>query len=398
MVSFSRLPYHEAIRIELSQRRAVDRIMELPDAASKLNSSEVRRLLEESAAEPPSSAARTPSANSLGAQRPGMLERGLNFWGAKAMLSGVELGVFSALSEGPLSRAELSSKTGLHARGAADFLDALTALGLLDRSGDVYALTPEAREGLTPGGASYVGGALELANARLYPVWSKLSAALCSGQPQNEAQQAKDYYGNLTQDPERLRTFLSGMSGLSRMAVKALVDKFPWQNYASFADVGGAQGLLPVELARAHPHLRGVNFELPPVRPIFEEYVREAGLRDRLDFVSGDFFADALPSADVIVMGHVLHNWNLAQKRTLIAKAYAALPPGGALIIYEALIDDGRCQNAFGLLMSLNMLLVTAEGFVFTGSDCQGWMREAGFKDSYVKPLHGPDSMVVGIK
>lgn len=398
MVSFSRLPYHEAIRIELSQRRAIDRIMDLSDVESKLTSSEVRQLLEEGAVEPLNMRPYSTSSPSVDAERPGMLERGLSFWGAKALLSAVELGVFSALSTGPLSRDELASRTGLHARGAADFLDALTALGFLVHSADDYALTPEAREALTPGGASYVGGALELANARLYPVWSKLSAALRSGLPQNEAQQSKDYYGNLTQDPERLRTFLAGMSGLSRMAVKALVEKFPWPDYACFADIGGAQGLLPVELAKAHVHLRGINFELPSVKPIFEEYVREAGLQARLAFQSGDFFSDDLPSVDVIVMGHVLHNWSLTHKRTLISKAYQALPAGGALIVYEALIDDARRKNAFGLLMSLNMLLVTAEGFVFTGSDCQGWMRDAGFSQTYVKHLYGPDSMVVAVK
>jgi 2-polyprenyl-6-methoxyphenol hydroxylase-like FAD-dependent oxidoreductase len=398
MVSFSRLPYDEAIRIELRRRDAVDQIMKLPDLDAHLASDRVRQLLEESAREPqaePSPAVNEPRRDT---ERHAIFELGMSFWSAKALLSAVELGVFSALSSGPLGRAELSARVGLHARGAADFLDALTAMGLLVRSNDCYSLTPNARQALTPEGASYVGGALELANARLYPVWSMLSAALRSGQPQNEAQHSKDYYGNLTQSPERLRNFLAGMSDLSRMAVHALIEKFPWQEYGSFADVGGAQGLLPVQLAKAYPHLRGINFELPPVKPIFEQYVRAAGVQGRLRFQTGDFFSDPLPSVDVIVMGHVLHNWGLAQKRMLVAKAYQALPPRGALVVYEALIDDARQENAFGLLMSLNMLLVTAEGFVFTGGDCQGWMREAGFSKTYVKHLHGPDSMVVAIK
>jgi hypothetical protein len=100
----------------------------------------------------------------------------------------------------------------------------------------------------------------------------------------------------------------------------------------------------------------------------------------------------------VLVMGHILHDWDLGQKKGLIAKAYAALPAGGALLVYEALIDDERRQNAFGLLMSLNMLIETPGGFDYTGADCRGWMREAGFRDTRVEHLVGPDSMVVGVK
>jgi hypothetical protein len=122
------------------------------------------------------------------------------------------------------------------------------------------------------------------------------------------------------------------------------------------------------------------------------------GLGERLKFSGGDFFSDPMPEADVLVMGHILHDWNLDEKRILLQKAYDALPEGGALIVYEAIIDDERRENAFGLLMSLNMLIETPGGFDYTGADCQGWMAEAGFRNSYVEPLAGPDSMVVGIK
>jgi hypothetical protein len=135
------------------------------------------------------------------------------------------------------------------------------------------------------------------------------------------------------------------------------------------------------------------------VGPVFEDYVASFGLQERVRFFPGDFTAaDPLPSADVLVMGHILHDWNLEEKQALLRKAHAALPAGGALIVYEALIDDERRTNAFGLLMSLNMLIETPGGFDFTGADCQGWMREAGFQETYVEPLVGPDAMVVGIK
>ena len=155
---------------------------------------------------------------------------------------------------------------------------------------------------------------------------------------------------------------------------------------------------MPVQVALAHEHITGGGFDLPRLEPIFDAFVAQFGLGDRLRFTPGDFFADQLPVADVLVMGHILHDWDLDQKRALLAKAYEALPEGGALIIYEAIIDDDRRENAFGLLMSLNMLIETPGGFDYTGADCQGWMKDVGFKETSVQHLGGPTSMVVGIK
>jgi hypothetical protein len=188
------------------------------------------------------------------------------------------------------------------------------------------------------------------------------------------------------------------MSGISVGPAAAIAEKIPWRDYRSFMDVGAAQGMVPVTIARAHPHLSGVGFDLPAVGPVFEEFISRNGLSDRLRFVAGNFFKDPLPSADVIVMGHILHDWTLEEKRFLLAKAHEALPKGGLLVVYEALIDDERRENAFGLLMSLNMLIETPGGFDFTGADCQGWMREAGFSETRVEHLVGPDSMVIGVK
>ncbi len=173
---------------------------------------------------------------------------------------------------------------------------------------------------------------------------------------------------------------------------------FPWDRYKTMIDIGCAEGCVPVQVALAHEHMGGGGFDLPVVEPIFDDYVAKAGLSDRLAFHPGDFFADELPSADVLVMGRILHGWDLDEKRLLLKKAYKALPDGGALIVYEAIFDDDRRENVFGLLMSLNMLIETPGGFDFTGADCQGWMGEAGFSETEIKHLGGPTSMVVGIK
>jgi hypothetical protein len=205
------------------------------------------------------------------------------------------------------------------------------------------------------------------------------------------------FFETVYSDPDRLAGFAAAMSGFSRAAGEAIASKFPWHHYGSMIDIGCAQGAVPVAIAQAHDHVTGGGFDLPQVAPIFNAYVAKHALSDCLTFTAGDFFADPLPQADVLIMGHILHDWGLDQKRQLLQKAFDALPTGGALIVHEALIDDDRRENAFGLLMSLNML-IEGLGFDFTGADCRGWMAEAGFSRSYVEPLAGPDSMVVGIK
>ena len=327
-----------------------------------------------------------------------LLQLGLGFWDSKTLLSAVELGVFGALADGPLDAETLRGRLGLHPRGARDFFDALVALGVLEREGDVYRNTPESDLFLDRAKPSYVGGILEMANARLYPFWGALTEGLRTGLPQNEAKTGGNFFAVLYRDPHALGQFLHAMTGLTLGAALAIARKFPWEKYRTFVDVGCAEGCLPVQVARAHPHLAGVGFDLPPVEPHFAAYVAAHGLGERLRFHPGDFFRDPLPEADVLVMGRILHDWNLEEKRLLIAKAHAALPPGGALVVYDAVIDDERRQNAFGLLMSLNMLIEMEGGFDYTGADCRRWLREAGFRETYVEPLVGPDSMVVGIK
>jgi hypothetical protein len=328
-----------------------------------------------------------------------IMQLGLGFWASKTLLSAIELGLFTELARERADAEALAARLKLHPRSARDFFDALVALGMLKREGGVYSNTAETDLFLDRAKPSYIGGILEMSNARLYRFWGSLTEALRTGEPQNEIKTGEgNLFENLYSDPARLRQFLSAMTGLTMGASIGIARKFPWERYKTFIDIGGAQGGLPVQVALAHPHLTGGSFDLPVVEPVYTEYVASFGLSDRLKFYPGDFFKEPLPGADVLVMGHILHDWDLGEKRHLIRKVYEALPEGGAFIVCEALIDDDRSQNAFGLLMSLNMLIETPGGFDYTGADCSGWMREAGFRETYVEHLIGPDSMVVAIK
>jgi O-methyltransferase domain/Dimerisation domain len=326
-----------------------------------------------------------------------IMQLGLAFWGSKALLSAVELGLFTTLAQGPLTGKELTAKLQLQPRGTADWLDALVSLGMLVRTVDEYANTPATSLFLDRNKRSYIGGMLEMANAVLYPSWGSLTNALRTGQPHNQANAGQDFLA-MYQDQDRLRQFLHAMTGLSMGAALEIAEKFPWDRYHTIIDIGTAEGCVPVHLALRHPHLTGGGLDLPASGGIFEEYVAAHGLADRLRFYPGDFFADPLPPADVLIMGHILHDWSLQEKLTLLRKAYDALPDGGALIVYDAIIDDDRRVNTFGLLMSVNMLLETQEGFDYTATQCRSWMTDTGFRDSFTEPLPGPDSMVVGIK
>ncbi|MEV8063120.1 methyltransferase [Streptomyces antimycoticus] len=327
-----------------------------------------------------------------------ILQVGLGFMASKALLTAVELDLFSQLAEGPRTGGDLAGALGLHPRGAADFLDALVALGFLERSGGVYRNSPSADTFLDRKKATYVGGILEMANSRLYPFWGSLTEALRTGEPQNEHKHGGDVFDAIYRDQEGLEGFLHGMTGLSRGKAQVIAERFPWAGYRTVLDVGGAVGCLPVAVAQRHPHMTGGVFELPRVRPVFEKYVASFGLEDRLTFHAGDFFTDDLPGADVIVLGQILHGWGLEEKRLLLKKAYDALPDGGAVLVYDAIIDDGRKENTFGLLASLNMLIETRSGFEYTAADGRAWMTEAGFRGGRIEPLTDGYSMLVGIK
>jgi hypothetical protein len=324
---------------------------------------------------------------------------GMGFMAAKTLLSAVEMGLFTELARGPEGLEEVQARVGLHPRSARDFLDTLVALGFLERRDGKYANAAETDLFLDKKKPSYIGGILEMANQRLYGHWAHLTEGLRTGLPQNEVRGGgQPTFETLYADPARLKAFLKAMSGISHGSALAIAAKFNWKDYKTYCDVGTAQGDTAAQIALANKHLSGTGFDLAEVGPIFEEYVGELGLNGRLKFQAGDFFKGAIPTADVIVMGHILHDWDLPTKKMLIGKVYEALPKGGAFIVYEAIIDDDRSKNAFGLLMSLNMLIETYGGFDYTGADCQGWMREAGFKETRVEHLVGPDSMVVGIK
>jgi len=332
-----------------------------------------------------------------------ILQTAFAFWSSKVLLTAVEFGVFTQLGQRRVTGAELGRELGLHPRGIADFFDALVAMKFLDREGDgpsaKYFNTAEGAHYLDRNSPRYVGGILVMLNARLFKFWHDLPEALRTGKPQNEIKHGqKGMFEELYEELPRLEQFMGAMTGLSRINFESFAAKFDFSKFKTLCDIGGATGLLCIEAAKKHPHLQCVSFDLPAVEPIARKHIAAAGLSERIHTASGDFFKDPLPKADLITMGMILHDWNLEKKKHLIRAAYSALPPGGALVAIEALIDDGRRENVFGLLMSLNMLIEFGDAFDYSGADFSQWCAEAGFKRFEVIHLAGASSAAIAYK
>ncbi len=332
-----------------------------------------------------------------------ILQTAFAFWSSKVLLTAVDFGVFTKLGDRRITGADLGAELGRHARGIADFFDALVAMKFLDREGDgptgKYFNTPAGALYLDSHSPRYVGGILVMLNERLFKFWHDLPEALRTGKPQNESKHGqKGVFEELYAELPRLEQFMGAMTGLSRINFEAFAEKFDFSPFKTVCDVGGATGLLCIEVAKRHPHLHCTSFDLPPVEPIARKHIAAAGLSDRIGTAGGDFFADPLPKADLITMGMILHDWNLEKKKHLIRAAYDALPPNGALVAIEAIIDDARRENIFGLLMSLNMLIEFGEAFDYSAADFRQWCGEIGFKRFDVIHLAGASSAVVAYK
>lgn len=329
-----------------------------------------------------------------------IIQLGLGFWTSQVLLCAVELGLFTELAGKQLDGETLRARLGLHQRGAPDFFDVLVSLGLLERTGGLYRNSASAEKMLNRANEqTYIGGLLEIAHAQWYASWGNLITALRDGKPQNSVTSgSEDSFGALYNDPARAQKFSRAMTGGAMTCGLALAKLSVWGTVSTVADIGSSEGGLLSQLLRHHPHLAGTGFDLPEVADSFHRTAAEAGLADRMSFAAGDFFADPLPGADVLIYGHVLHDWDLETKRFLLRKAFGALQPGGLVMIYDTLIDDERNDRTFAMLMSLHMLLESPGGFDYTGTDCLGWLESAGFRDCHIDHLTGPNFLIVGRK
>jgi SAM-dependent methyltransferase len=320
----------------------------------------------------------------------GILRLGNAFCDAKALLTAVDFDLFTALKDTPATLEEIRQRLQLHGRGLSDFLHLLVGLGLLEKTNDErFRNATGADRYLVKGEQTYIGGFLQRSNRNLYPAWGRLSDALRTGQPQSQGS-----FEQVTQRPALLRQFIYMMDALTQQLAPELIDAFPWSQYGSLLDVGGCRGNLAAHMVKAHPEVAGHVFDLPAMEPFFDEHIASLGLTGRLHFHGGDFFTDPLPPADVVILGHVLHDWDEQQRGFLVRAAYDAVRPGGALVVYDRMLTDDP-RHVENLVISLDMLLVTDGGSEYPVSELRRHAEAVGFESVTEQPLGDYDTLVV---
>ena len=335
-----------------------------------------------------------------------IMQIGTGFWGSKILLTAVNFQLFTYIAQkGSMSAKEIKSILKLNCtdRHLFDFLDVLASFGFLERTGLLenakYSNSIDTDMFLDKGKPTYIGGVLEMMNNRLFGFWDSLDEGLTTGLIQNEAKGGEaSLFESLYKDSVLLKEFVNAMTGIQMGNFMALAQNFDFSKYNTFLDVGGSAGVLSLMVAKHNSQMICQTFDLPPVEPIANETIQKFQLADRVKAISGDFFVDDLPKADVVAMGNILHDWNEENKIKLIQKAYDALPSGGAFVVIEAVIDNDRKENVFGMMMSLNMLIETAEGFDYTFDDFNQWTKQVGFKSTVIMPLTGPSSAAIAFK
>ncbi|HSD14222.1 MAG TPA: methyltransferase [Flavobacterium sp.] len=334
-----------------------------------------------------------------------ILQIASGFWASKILLSAVKFQIFTTLAERKsMTASEIKSLLGFKCshRNVCDFLDALTTFGFLNREGLLetakYSNSIDTDFFLDRNKPSYIGGLLDMLNNRLYGFWGNLEEGLITGNPQNEAVQGENLFDKLYADPERLKEFIHAMSGVQMGAFMALAQKLDFSKSKTLVDVGGSAGILSLMVAKHQPNMSCITWDLPAVAPIADQTIQKFQLGDRVKTAQGDFFKDEFPKADIVTMGNILHDWDEETKLMLMKKAYDALPEGGVFVAVENVIDENRNKNAFGLMMSLNMLIETGTGFDYTLADFNKWATQVGFKSTSIMPLAGPTSAAIAVK
>ncbi|MFD4641796.1 methyltransferase [Lentzea sp. NPDC058436] len=331
------------------------------------------------------------------------MELTTGFWKFKAMAAAVDIGLFAAVDRrGEATFAELVTDLGLHPRPVRMLLGSCTALGLLDKSDGRYRNSGLAAEFLVPGRDRYFGGFVQYSDAHAYPAWGRLQEALRANAPTTWDASTQDSAFVAETEPAILENFWEAMFSLSSFTADALADAHDFGRHQRLLDVGGGMGPFPIGLCRRYEHLSATVYDLPHIAGKCRDRVASEGLSDRISAHGGNFLADAeFPAGhDVILLSMILHDWDERTSRDILAKAYAALPSGGAVIICELVLDDDETGPLPAAMMGLNMLVETRGGHNWTDAEYREWLTGAGFRDIRTIPMHsaGANAAIVAVK
>lgn len=322
-----------------------------------------------------------------------LLQLSGGYWSACALHAGVKLDVFTPLAAGAVAAGNLAQTCGCDPRGLAMLLDALAAMDLLEKRGELYAATPFAAEYLARSSDSYLGHII-LHHHHLMSSWALLDEAVQSGLPVREPVS----HGDEAQERE---SFLLGMFNLAMQLAPRIVPRVDLSGRRRLLDLGGGPGTYAIHFCLQNPQLSAVIYDLPTTREFATATVARFGVSDRIAFAAGDFVTDVVPGGfDTVWISHVLHSSGPEECTTILAKATAALESGGVLLVQEFILDDTRDRPLFPALFSLNMLLGTPRGQAYSEKELFAMMAAAGLDDLRRIPLDLPNGagILVGTK
>ncbi len=316
-------------------------------------------------------------------------------WRSRTLVAGVELDVFSFIAEGKRTVKEIAEAAGASPRGMAALLDALTAMGYLRKTGSRYGLQPISAAFLLPGGKAYVGATAH-ALSLTWDAWKNLSEAVRSGRSAETvdvAEKGKQFF------PKLVASIFPGNFAASTAAISRFEEK-ELRKIHRILDVAAGSGAWSLAFARAIPEARVTTVDFPEMTPITREFADKFGVAGRYDYIEGDLrqVEFGRDTYDLVILGHIIHSEGEKHGKELLRKSYAALRPGGKLLIAEYVPNDARTGPAMPLLFGLNMLLQTEEGTVFTLREYRIWLKAAGFRKVGTIPVPPPSTVILATK
>jgi 3-hydroxy-5-methyl-1-naphthoate 3-O-methyltransferase len=316
-------------------------------------------------------------------------------WRSRTLVAGVELGVFSYIAGGLRTAADIAKAADAAPRGMTSLLDALTAIGYLRKSGTRYALQPVSAAFLIPGGKDYVG-AMAHALSLTWDAWKQLSEAVKNGQPSetvNVAAKGKEFF------PKLVASIFPGNYAAASVALSHFPEK-QRRKIHRILDVAAGSGAWSLPFAQAIPESRVTTLDFAELTPITREFAEKYGVADRYEYLERDLRAGDFGNGvyDLVILGHIIHSEGEKHGKEILRKAYAALRPGGTLLIAEYVANDARSGPAMPMMFGLNMLLQTEAGAVFTLREYRAWLKAAGFRKVATLPVPPPTTVIVADK
>lgn len=318
---------------------------------------------------------------------------------SKVMFTAVRLGVFDHLHEAPAGVGNLAPSLGVDAGALERLLDACVSLGFLTKQVGLYANTPISDSYLCRSSAHSMTGYILYSDQVLFSLWGDLEGAIREGTHRWKRTFGVDgpIFNHFFRTPEAMRTFILGMHGFGMLSSPKVAGAFDLSGFARAADLGGASGHLMLAVCERYPNTRGVVFDLPQVLDVTREMLAGSPVGNRITLVAGDFFRDALPPADLYLLGRILHDWSEDKIEFLLGRIFEELPDGGGLLVAEKIVNADRSAPATALLQSLNMLVCT-EGRERTLEEYRELLIRAGFRKVEGRVTGAPLDAILAIK